>query len=451
MSYAMREAMLCVSLHIDKRSFERTDRPSVPVSARKTGNMYLLSRGESGGGSAPLEWLTPQRMVFCSCAIAISHAALLATWAWVGRGFTLPEAGRPGIDFSIFWAASHLFLSSRPLQVYDHQAFLKAQLMLFGGFADGYSLPWVYPPAFLLLVAPLSLIAFPAAYAVFIVACGLLYVTATLSVSRLDKSIGAQTLAAIIIATSPCVFVTAIVGQNSLLTAALAALGVGWMKKHPVRAGICIGLLALKPQLAIVFPFVLCAARAWKVLAISAFSALIVTALGIAFCGTQSFHSFLVNAGVLRGVLLEHGQHFWFASPTPFSALRLAGVPVVAAYALHGLVAIVAIWVACHVWKSSSDERLRTSIVVVSTLIVSPYVWHYELVWHGIALACVASCGLNGKWLRGEQTVLAVGWLLPIYEHFNRVMLLPQVGPAVLLMTMLIILRRAQMPGGAKA
>lgn len=134
-------------------------------------------------------------------------------------------------------------------------------MALFGGFADGCSLPWVYPPAFLLLVTPLSLLPFSVAYLLFIGAGAFLFVTGTLSVSRLDKSVGGQRPAALFVAASPCVFVTAIVGQNSLLTAALAALAMRWLVQSPVRAGICIGLLAIKPQMAIVFPFVLIAAR----------------------------------------------------------------------------------------------------------------------------------------------------------------------------------------------
>ena len=413
--------------------------------------MYLLNQGASGVEGEPLEWMTRRRVLLVSCAIVISYALFLATWAWVGHGFTGPNAGRPGLDFSIFWAASHLLLHGSPLQVYDHLAFIKTQLTQFGGFADGYSLPWVYPPAFLLLVAPISLLPFSVAYGLFIGATMFLFVAGTLSVSRLDKSMGGKGLAALVIAASPCVFVAAVVGQNSLLTAALAAFAMRWLARHPVWAGICIGLLAIKPQMAIVFPFALVAARAWKAFAAAALSALVVTALGVLVCGVQSFHGFLVNASVLRSALLEQGQHFWFSSPTPFSALRSAGVPVMAAYAAHASVAIVSIWAACHVWKNTSDLRLRASIVVVSTLIVSPYVWHYELVWLGIALACLTASGINGKWLRAEQAVLALGWLLPIYEHVNRVTLAPQIGPVVLLMTMWVILRRARIVAGAES
>jgi hypothetical protein len=374
----------------------------------------------------------------------VVYAVFLGTWAWLGHGFAKPDVGRPGADFAIFWAAAHLLLDGSALQVYDHHALISAELKLFGGFADRYSMPWVYPPAFLLVLAPLSLIPFQVAYLLFIGFGAFLFVQGTLSVSRLDEQVGSRRLAALYILASPCVFITAVVGQNSLLTAALAAFAIHWIVRSPIKAGACIGLLATKPQMAIVFPFVLVAARAWKAFLTAALTALAITALSGALCGVQSFHKFIANASVLQSSLLLHGEHFWLSSPTPYSALRSAGVPVVAAYVVHTAVALVAIWAACHVWRTTRDARYRASILAVSALIVSPYMWHYELPWLGIALACMCASGLSSRWLCGEQAVLALGWILPIYEHFNRLTRLPQVGAIVLLLTMLLILRRVR-------
>ncbi|CAN7679862.1 DUF2029 domain-containing protein [Trinickia sp. LjRoot230] len=387
-----------------------------------------------------------------SVATVVSYVAFLAIWAWAGHGFTSADAGRPGIDFATFWTASHVALQGSPLQVYNHLTFANAAHALFGGFADVNALPWAYPPAFLMAVSPLALLPFAVGYLLFVVGTAALYVVTTVRVSGLDKSIGSSQLAAFIVAASPCVFVTAIVGQNSLLTAALAALALGSMTRKPVLAGICIGLLAIKPQMAVVFPFVLIATREWKVFAIAALSALVVTVAGVLFCGTASLHGFFLDAGLLRTTLLEHdGQRFWFASPTPFSALRAAGMPIVAAYIAHACVAAVAIGAACSVCKHSADVRLRSAAVVVAALLVSPYVWHYELVWLGVALACLCAVALSSQWLRGEQAALAAGWLLPIYEHFNRVMMLPQFGPVVLLIVMWMVLRRARLGTRARS
>ncbi|PTB20232.1 hypothetical protein C9I57_14240 [Trinickia symbiotica] len=411
--------------------------------------MCVLSRGESGGASLPLRWLTTSRLLFSSWSLLSIYAAFLGTWAWVAHGFSLESTGRPGADFAIFWAASHLSLQGSPLQVYDHRTFIAAQLALFGGFAESYALPWAYPPAFLLLLMPLSLLPFGVAYLLFAALGMYLFVTATLSVSRLEKSVGGFWRAVLPVAALPSAFIAVIVGQNSLLTAALAAFATRWVATNPARAGVCIGLLAVKPQMALVFPFVLVAARAWKTLVVAAATALAVTATGVLFCGFQAFDQFVLNANLLRSSLIDHGgQHFWAASPTTYAALRGAGIAMLPAYTLHAAVAVLSICAACAVWRSTDDTRLRAAILAVSALIVSPYVWHYELAWLGIALACIAAFGLNGKWLFGEQAVLALAWLLPLYEHFNRLAQLPQIGAIVLLLMVLILLRRARSAPG---
>ena len=377
------------------------------------------------------------------------YVAFLATWTWVSHGFSSIHGARPGIDFSIFWAASHLMLHGAPTHVYDHVAFAKTQAELFGNFADAHGIGWVYPPAFLVVVAPFALLPFSIAYVLFVAAGAWLYASVIARISNVGHAMGNRRLGILVIAASPCVFVAAIIGQNSLFTAALAALALLWLEKKPVAAGMCIGLLAIKPQMAIVFPFVLIASRSWKSFAAAALTAIGVTMAGVIACGMQSLHAFVINANTLRGALLDHGgQGFWFASPTVFSALRLGGLPVVAAYAGHACVAIVAISVACHVWRQSSDLRLRAAILTLAALLASPYVWHYELAWLGIALACLAALAIDGGWLAGEQTVWLAGWLLPIYEHFNRVMMLPQVGPLVLLALLWMVLQRVDKSAG---
>jgi hypothetical protein len=379
----------------------------------------------------------------------VFYAIYLAVWTWTSHGFTTTNASRPGLDFSVFWTAAYMMLDGHPLQVYDPIVFGNTQVALFGGFAAGQSAPWLYPPAFLLLITPIALLPYPVAYALFIGASALFFVIGTVQFSGLSKALGKARSAGLLVAASPCVFVAAIIGQNALLTAAIAAFALRWIDRYPARAGLCIGLLAIKPQLGLVFPFVLVAARAWRVIAYAALSALLISAIGALACGVQSLHAFLDNTNALRGMLMEQGSHhFWFASPTLLAALRANGVPIGPAYIAHLCLAVIAIGVACRVWRGTSDARLRGSILVVSTLLASPYLWHYELVWLGIALACLTALGLEKGWMRGEQEVVALGWMLPLYEHFNRVTQLPQIGPVVLLLVMWVILRRVRTTAG---
>lgn len=400
------------------------------------------SRGTRGGDRRVRGWLTQSRLRLYSCAMIAIYAIVLGAWAWTSQGFHRSDVSRPGIDFAVFWVASHVMLHGSPWQVYNHLVFSKAEALLMPSIQSSHFLPWLYPPAFLFVVAPLALLPFAVSYLLFVGIGALLFTRATLRVSGLGQAIGGSRLALLFVAGSPCVFVAALAGQNSLLTAAFAALAVYWVDRKPVLAGLCIGLLAIKPQMALVFPFVLIAVGAWRTFVAAAISALSITALGVLVGGLQSVHLFLLNADIQRSVVIEHYVHFWLGSPTTFAALRLDGVGIALAQCGQAWVAIAAIAAACHVWRRTSDSRPRCAVLAISTLLANPYVWHYELTWLGLALACLVSLGFEQGWLRGEQAIVGWAWLLPLYEYFNTYLNLPQVGPIVLLSALLVIPRR---------
>jgi alpha-1,2-mannosyltransferase len=411
--------------------------------------MDILLRRSSTTERRIRDWLKRDRIVVYSLVAVIVHASILGLWAWSSNGFTLSNGYRPGTDFSVFWVASHVMQHGAPAHVYDYVAFGKLEQLLLGGFQHGGFLPWLYPPMFLLLVTPLALLPFWPAFFAFVSASVAIFVAGVLRVSGLSAAIGSAMLARIVVAACPCVFVCATFGQNSLLTAALVAFAVAWIEPKPILAGICIGLLAAKPQMAMLFPLVLIAARAWRVMAVAAVTAVLFTALSLLVCGPQSLHLFLASADLARDITLEHGQRFWLASPTPFAAFRLANMDLPVAYIAQGGVALVAAACACDVWRRTREIGARAAVLAVATLIANPYVWHYELAWLGIALAWMVAMGLKRGWARGEQTVLAIAWVLPLYEFFNRVAEWPQIGPIVLLLLLLMILQRVRADAGS--
>ncbi|MGV2290632.1 glycosyltransferase family 87 protein [Trinickia sp. YCB016] len=410
--------------------------------------MEMLRRGTRCEARRVDGWLTRGRLVTYSCAALVLYVVILAAWASTSHGFHEAAVKRPGVDFSVFWAASHVMLHGAAWQVYDHLAFAKAEVALFDFFNSGNYMLWLYPPTFLLAVTPLALLPFPIAYFLFVAGSVALFTHSVLRVSGLAQWVRGARVGALVVTALPCVFVDAVMGQNALLTAALAALAVYWIDRKPWLAGLCIGALAIKPQMALLFPFVLVAVRAWRVLAVAAISAAAFALVSVLVCGTDTLHMFLVNTTIGREFLLEHGELFWFASPTLFAALRINDVPLLPAYIAQAAVAALAIAAACQVWRNTEDVRLRVAIFAVATLIANPYLWHYELTWLGVALACVMALGLGGGWLRGEQPILALAWILPLYEYFNRVMNFPQVGPVILLLVMSLILRRARAASG---
>jgi hypothetical protein len=405
--------------------------------------MYVFQARARSGESRTHSWLTVERLVLYSGVMLVLYVIFLALWTWTSHGFTVPDASRPGVDFSIFWSASYVMLHGSPWQVYDYGLFEKVEVAHFD-FLHGNFLPWLYPPTFLLLVTPFALLPPTVAFVLFVGVSTLLFVIGALRVSGLASSFNGLRSSWLPVAACPCIFVAAVFGQNSILTGALAAFALYWIDRKPALAGLCIGLLAIKPQMALLFPFVLIAAGAWRAFAAAAVSATLFGSLSAFVCGAQCLRPFLLITSVTRELILEHSGHYWLASPTTFAALRAGGVPLTLAYIGEAGVALIAAAAACHVWKITRDTRLRAAILVVATLIANPYVWHYELAWLGIALACLTSIGFSKGWLRGEQEIIVLAWLLPIYEFFNRVVALPQIGPVVLMLMLLIILRRVR-------
>jgi alpha-1,2-mannosyltransferase len=413
--------------------------------------MDLPLQSARSAGNRTRGWLTHERFVVYSVAMCMLYVIFLGMWARVTHGFTATETTRPAGDFAVFWSASHVMLHGSAAQVYNFTSFAAAEKALSGSFLKDSFLPWLYPPTFLVLVTPLALLPFLLSYVLFVGASLYAYIKGALAVSRLARWSGNARITTVLLATSPSVFVAALFGQNSLLTAALAAFAVRWVDRFPVRAGICIGLLCIKPQMAMIFPFVLIATRAWRAFASAAATALACAGLSVAVCGVHTVKLSFLAADLARSIILEHSVKFWLASPTTFAALRLGDVPLPVAYLLQGAVAVLAIASACHIWRKTRDAGARAAILALATLIANPYVWHYELAWLGLTLAWLLATGLRAGWLRGEQTVIVLAWLLPIFELFNRYTELPQIGPIVLLLVLLMVLRRMRKPDASPA
>ncbi|QTO52593.1 glycosyltransferase family 87 protein [Burkholderia latens] len=408
--------------------------------------MYTANRGTRDRAIRCAQWLTADRIVPYSCIMLMLFVALATVWGIVTDGFTSSAVSRPGTDFSVFWTASNLVLQGHASSVYDTSSFLQAESMHFGAYLQHQPLPWLYPPTMLLLIAPVALVPFLPAYFLFLAGSLLCYAFAISRLSGLRTHLPAPRAAGLVMIGYSAVCLSALFGQNSILTAGTAALALHLLGKRPIVAGVLIGLLAIKPQLAVVFPFVLIAARAWRTFTAAAITATLFAAAGIALTGPAALH------GLTHAMSTVRDQHFmqasyWLASPTLFATLRLAHVSVAGALAAQATVALLAIAAAVHVWRRTNDMRLRAAAVAVATLLTTPYLWSYELTWLGIALFCLIACGLDDGWLPGEQLILVLAWLLPIFEMLNRLMKLPQIGPFVLLAVLFVVVRRTMLAG----
>lgn len=388
-------------------------------------------------------WIDLARVRAYSGALLILFCALLLGWAWTSQGFTDVAMARPGTDFSAFWGASHLALTQGALQAYDVRQ-LTAVIVQYGTLGKGAELilPWLYPPTFLLMVLPLSLLPLTLSYLLFLAGTGLVYFRSISALAGAQhpwrQGVWLPVLAA------PATLITILAGQNALLTAGVAGAAVYTLNKRPVLAGVLIGLLAIKPQLAVLFPLALAISRAWRALASALLTTTAFVGVSVLVCGWRTVPAFLANAQWVRASFIEGGANLWWGMPTPIAAARLAGVSVTGAYAIQVLIALAMAGAMVYVWRRTTAFELRAAALAIATLMVTPYLRDYELTWLGIAIAGVVGDGVrDGNGLSGgERGLLVVAWLLPLYEHANPYLKLPQIGPLVLMAMMALVVRR---------
>jgi hypothetical protein len=231
-------------------------------------------------------------------------------------------------------------------------------------------------------------------------------------------------------------------GQNAFLTAALAAAAILCLRRRPALAGVCIGLLAIKPHLVLLFPVALLAIGAWRAITAAALTATAFMAAGTAVLGTATLEACWSSLGTARH-LLETGLLPWPKMPTIFAFMRLLGAPVAAAYTTHGIVALAAGLAVWRVWRSCSNWFLRGASLMTATFLISPYVFDYDLDWLAFPIAWLVIDGLRHGWLPIEREILVAAWALPLVLAPIARATSFQIGPFALGALLWIILRRA--------
>lgn len=346
-----------------------------------------------------------------------------------------------GADFITYWAASHLGLAGTPAAAYDAARLLAAEELV-GPIIMRHT-GWYYPPTFLLFVMPLALLPYVTAYIAFAT------VTAMACLAALRRFV-IEPAQLVLVLAFPGIFANVTNGQNGMLTVTFGALALYWLRSRPVLAGIMLGLLCIKPHLALLFPLALVLIRAWQ-----AFFAAVITTLALSLTslwlfGADTWLAFFDGMGTARHYLetdipLDR-------MPTVFAAFRQAGAALPAAYATHAAMAAVAIFAMIRLWRSAADFRLKASGLVAATLLVSPYLFDYDLIWHAIPIFWLWACARETRWLPGEKIMLVLAWLSLLYVPLIMRLLTGQtiqIGALVSACLLLLVMRRARfMPTG---
>jgi hypothetical protein len=298
-------------------------------------------------------------------------------------------------DFISFWGAAQMLLAGDPARAYDLEALhaLQTKVAMFDG---GGKMPFPYPPAFLAVVLPFGLISYPFGLAMWSITTFAVY----LGVMR-RACPGAGWLPA---AFAP-VFTTAVIGQNGFLTASILIGGLMMLGTRPLAAGLLLGCLAVKPQLGLLIPIALIAARQWRAIAGAAISSVGVLLLGLALFGVAASEAWVAQMPLFAAIARD-GMVGWGKLASIYAASRQLGAPAELALALHCCVAGAAAVIVWRLWRSDAEAGLKIAILAAATMLISPYLFLYDGVMLAFPLLWLAASG-------GRPRMLVPLWVLP--------------------------------------
>jgi hypothetical protein len=300
------------------------------------------------------------------------------------------------MDFVSYWAAGRLALEGNAAGAYDaavHNAMELQAIPLHG------RLPFAYPPCFLLLAAPFAWLDYPPAGFDWVL-LGFAAYCAALRGWAPDRPWLALSF--------PPLLVNAITGQAGFLATALLLGGTALLPKRPLWAGALLGLLVLKPQLALVAPLALVSGREWRALAAAAAAAAALVAASLIAFGWAPWQAWLGQAGLAVSIASQ-GLAGWHRMASVYGALRLAGLPEAAAWAAHALVGLAALAGACLVWRRRTDPGLRGAALAAATALASPYFFVYDTLILVLPFLWLVGRGRHWALLGAAWAILFVG------------------------------------------
>lgn len=370
----------------------------------------------------------------------VSAIAIIATclffspnFRWRANEERLPYAG----DFLQEWIGGYVVRTGQRARLYD-PAYMNAvqhdaELLGFRLQHDRY-VPMVYPPVYYLLVSPLSLLPYrEAAWVWIVLSLGCFAATSILltralhpggTLARIVPLGGArdarvQRVAALVALPAATAFMpfaeNLLSGQKgAIILLVFTSTFLALQRRRPVRAGLVFGVLAIKPQLALVVPLGLLAKGEWRFALAAAVTAVALTCASVAMgCDLAvAYLRFAARAAdfIRLGPAYLHRVHSGYGFFT-----LLAGEPTTTVRLATLATNLLVVWLLIRLFRGPLDLQaprflVQFSGLVLATVLLSPHVLTYDLTVLLLPMFLVGLLLVNGAVPAGQRrTVL---WLL---------------------------------------
>src|ERR1700722_2175747 len=349
----------------------------------------------------------PPALLIACLVLCVINATLLQSgyvahwWIFDEKGLGIPT------DFVNVWAAGKLVLDGHPALAYDWDIEKQVEVAVLGQSYPG-NFAWHYPPPFLFVAALLA--HFP--YAVAFIGWAAASLVPYLVVMR---AIVGRPFGWLLAAAFPVVLTNTLVGQNGFLTASLIGGTLYLLPKRPVLAGICLGLLSYKPQYGFLFPLVLIAASQWTAFMTAAIVTVAMATLSWFAFGTESWQAFFHWMPMFSQAFLTEGRAPWGKMQSIFALVRYFGGAEPLGWVFQWIMSAAVAVVLALMWRSRVIYPLKAAATAAGTLLITPYLFLYDLMVLAIAVGFLVRIGLAHGFQRYELPALGVAAALLLF------------------------------------
>jgi hypothetical protein len=212
----------------------------------------------------------------------------------------------------------------------------------------------------------------------------------------------------------PTVFICIGHGQTGFLTAALFVGGIVALRRSEVWAGILFGLMIYKPQFGLLIPLALASGGYWRAIVTALLTIGALVGITVWIWGIPIWQTFFNSLATTQSLVLEEGGGHFERFQSAFAAVRLWGGNTASAYAAQVCVFVSVAAASMLIWKQNAvDLRMKGAVLLVGSLLATPYVLDYDHLMLGMAVVLLVSHGLEKGFRAWEKTLLAAAWIIP--------------------------------------
>lgn len=372
-----------------------------------------------------------KRWMFEAASIAVALLIVAFLLKYLMESHDLAMAGGHPIfgDFIGFWSAGRATLEGHLAEIYDERVIYQYHHV--ASPAVRFVAHWSGPPTFLLLLVPLAILPFPVAALTFLAGTSAVYFYAA-------RKLLPDARALIFAATLPAALYHFGNVQTGLLIAGVSGLTLYWLDKRPRLAGVLVGLLAIKPHLALLWPVMLALTGRWRAFAAAAVSTILFLALGALAFGIDTYVRFFEHLGAMQQ-LITNQRITTPAYGSLYGNLLSLHVPRAAATAAQLVSSLAALGASAWIFWKRRDPAAQGAALCAATLLVTPYLFFYDF-----PLLAVGAALLGAPRNRFEIIALVFAWCAGLSLPIGYIVAVPLCPLAAWLVLIAAFRRRAE-------